>query len=281
MLKNQTIKIPISYRNITHYRKLGYNPILNENIEIKTIDLPSSSHVKVDVICALCNKPSFISYGKYIENINRHNFYSCKSCSRHKFYLTCMETYGVDNTSKLENVKDKRKKTFIERYGYETNLIHPVYKHRIKETLKELYGTENWYEIRNTKKQKFKISDELNSLKEKEITKSESNYDLSHINNDYILYRNEVRRITDKHTKILYEQWDGTDYYDNEYIKENSNLHFNDPNYPTIDHKLSVYYGFVNNIDPEIIGDISNLCITKRYINSTKNKLIETEFKLF
>lgn len=72
MLKYEKINISISYRNITHYRKLGYNPILNEDLEIKTTDLPSSSHVKVDVICTLCNKDNNISYHKYIENITRH-----------------------------------------------------------------------------------------------------------------------------------------------------------------------------------------------------------------
>lgn len=51
-------------------------------------------------------------------------------------------------------------------------------------------------------------------------------------------------------------------------------------NYPTIDHKISVYYGFINNISPEEIGDISNLCITKRWINSTKRDSIESEFNL-
>jgi len=32
-------------------------------------------------------------------------------------------------------------------------------------------------------------------------------------------------------------------------------------NYPTIDHKLSIFYGFINKIDPYIIADINNLCI--------------------
>lgn len=51
------------------------------------------------------------------------------------------------------------------------------------------------------------------------------------------------------------------------------------PNYPTIDHKKSVHYGFINNISPEEISNISNLCITKRSINSTKRDMIESEFK--
>ena len=38
--------------------------------------------------------------------------------------------------------------------------------------------------------------------------------------------------------------------------------------------------GDANNIDPEIIGSIDNLCITKRYLNCIKNKMIEKDFYL-
>ena len=48
--------------------------------------------------------------------------------------------------------------------------------------------------------------------------------------------------------------------------------------YPTMDHKISVFYGFINSIDPNFIGSIDNLCITKRSINSKKREMIEEEF---
>lgn len=60
------------------------------------------------------------------------------------------------------------------------------------------------------------------------------------------------------------------DFYDGGYIKENLNLDATDRLYPTIDHKISVYHGFMNNIPPEEICDINNLCITKRSINCSK-----------
>ena len=82
----------------------------------------------------------------------------------------------------------------------------------------------------------------------------------------------KVRIITRKNKKELQDKWDGRDYYDNEYIKDNFQLDPNDKNYPTIDHKISIYNGFKNSIDCEIIGGLDNLCITKRTINSTKNK---------
>ena len=91
-------------------------------------------------------------------------------------------------------------------------------------------------------------------------------------------YQIKVRNLTNKVKSILYENWNGFDYYDNEFIKNNINYKFYDRNYPTIDHKISIYYGFVNNISPEIIGNLENLCITKRGINSKKNNKNEEFF---
>jgi hypothetical protein len=96
---------------------------------------------------------------------------------------------------------------------------------------------------------------------------------------DYEKYQIKVRYLTNKVKGILYENWNGFDYYDNEFIKNNNiNYKFYDKNYPTIDHKISIYYGFMNNISPEIIGNLENLCITKRGINSKKNNKNEDFF---
>lgn len=70
----------------------------------------------------------------------------------------------------------------------------------------------------------------------------------------------------------MFENWDGKDYYDDEYIKEYLLLPYGNKKYPTIDHKISIYYGFINNISPDEIGKLENLYITKRTINSKKSK---------
>ena len=92
------------------------------------------------------------------------------------------------------------------------------------------------------------------------------------------------RRIVDNYTnitrKILFNSWDGNDYYDGEYIKDNLKLNSNDNKYPSVDHKISVLYGFNNNISPEEISNVENLCITTRINNSTKNSLNEISFKI-
>lgn len=281
MLKNSYTKVYISYRNKTHYLKLGYKPILDTELEIKTEHLPTSSHVKVDVICSICKIENNIQYDKYIINVKRHNFYGCKKCSRQKAALTSVDRYGVDNYSKTDEWKKRVEDTNIHKYGYKTNLLCPKFKENIKSILLEKYGTEKFWEIRelNGKNKKLKLID-IMDIDIIDILKSEDLYsdflDIEDIN--YVLYRNECRRITTFNNKELMNSWDGLDYYDNDNISENFKLDHNDPSYPTIDHKISVYYGFINKIDPNEIGSIYNLCITKRSINSKKRDMIESDF---
>ena len=74
------------------------------------------------------------------------------------------------------------------------------------------------------------------------------------------------------------KDWDGYDYYDSEYIKDNFNLDPFDENYPNFDHKISTRHGFDNNIPINEIAHISNICITKRKINMLKYAKTEEEF---
>jgi len=83
-----------------------------------------------------------------------------------------------------------------------------------------------------------------------------------------------VNYFTRKNKNQLFEGWNGFDYYDGEYIRDNLSLVGQHGDYPTIDHKVSVYYGFINNISPEEISSLENLCLTKRRINSKKNSKI-------
>ena len=92
----------------------------------------------------------------------------------------------------------------------------------------------------------------------------------NNMKDDFEIYRNVIRKLTYKNKKELFNNWDGYDYYVGEYIKEYLSLHNTNKKYPTIDHKMSLYYGFNNNIPPYINGNIENLCITKRTINSSK-----------
>lgn len=282
MLVDEKILVNISYRNITHYRKLGYSPILNKNLEIFTVELPSSSHEVVSVKCELCNTERDLMYCKYIENKKRMGFYGCKSCSRNKAALTSLDKYGVDNYRKTEECRIRIEKTNMSKFGYKTNLLNPEYQIEIKKILKEKYNKENFYEINRFSKnnsKKFEINEMIYSLI-RDLSLIEEKYNNVIFNEDYFKYRRECRRLTNKSVELLLINWNGIDYYDGEYIKENFNLDSNHPNYPTIDHKISIYQGFINKIDINFVSSIENICITKRSINSSKRDKSESEFNI-
>ena len=89
--------------------------------------------------------------------------------------------------------------------------------------------------------------------------------------NNFEKYGKKVRKLTKNE---LLEKWNGYDYYDGEYIKINFKLKHTNNQYPNIDHKISIKYGFDNNLTPEFISDINNLCLTKRINNLKKGAKI-------
>jgi hypothetical protein len=155
-----------------------------------------------------------------------------------------MKKYNCINVFQISDIKDKSKETCIEKYGTPYYNQSELFKYKYIENYFKKYGVE--------------------PIKR---------------NTEYQQYRNKVTRLTNKNKKSLYENWNGLDFYDDEYIKNNFDLQKYDRNYPTIDHKISVCFGFNNNITEEEISNINNLCITKKYINSSKNKNCEYERK--
>jgi len=99
-----------------------------------------------------------------------------------------------------------------------------------------------------------------------------------HLLTNWKKFKRHVDKYTRRIKKHIFKNWDGYDYYDNEYIKDYLKLHHFNKKYPTIDHKKSVYYCFNNNISVEDCASIDNICITKRRINSSKERKTEKEF---
>jgi len=210
---------------------------------------------------------------------------------RNKSKNTLIERYGVDSYSKTDEFKnriteqkevsmEKSKHTFLEKYGVEFYSQTDEYKNiynakkndiilKNKETCLDRYGFDNVSKVPKIKKAM------IDTKIERGIIVPE------HLLSEWELYKKNVRQITNKFKKELYENWNGIDYYDGENIKGYFSHTHTHRFYPTIDHKNSVYYGFLNNIDPSEIGSIKNLCITKRFINSTKSKMNEKEFLEF
>jgi len=270
MILSEEVIISITNRNRNYYKSFGFNANL-KSINVPVQFLPKNSAFRIEVKCDICGKKKTISYQKYIKNISIYGYYTCSQlCSKEKVKKTNNEKYGhdyplqspkkydelrqyfinkygVNNTSKLTDNKIKREKTMFERFGVKTNLILP-----------------------ETHKKAVKSSMSCEA-KEKRIITNMEKHGYSYNKSELHKYRLLVLNVTRKHIKKLFENWNGVDFYDNEHIIKNLNLNSNNRLYPSIDHKISIFHGFKNNISPIIIGDISNLCVTKRYINSKKH----------
>ena len=292
MLITKEVEVQLR-KNKKHYESFGYdtNVEIGELTLVKTEHLTKGSHTKVVVGCDFCGKESTKDYKEYLHEIRDVNLNACsnKECSNQKIKAVCLKKYGVENTFQAGFVKDKIKVTLTEKYGVEHPMFIKETKDKIKDTCVERYGVSSYTKtIEYQEKTKKTNLDKYGATHESKTEEGQLKRKLTRLSkgtqipdeklSDYELYKRKVRNITHLSKKDLIKRWDGFDFYDGEYINDNWNLESNDSRFPNIDHKISVFNGYVNNIDPNIIGDINNLCITKMWINSQKNNKTENEF---
>jgi len=281
MIITKNIEKKVTQYNLRIFKKFGFSIGDIAVVDIK--DWDRNSHEKVLVKCDICGIEKYNQYRQYMDSYEKYNLYSCSSkCSNfknkktclerygeedfnnnEKYKNTCLEKYGVDNVFKAIDIIDKI--DTIKRNKYGSNLELVVDKMKI--TMFNKYGVDNISKLDKIKEiKKYKMIGMGNWYKP--------------YKNDYIKYRYRVDYLTKKNITQLLENWDGKDYYDNEYILPYYKLNCNNILYPTIDHKISVKSGFLSNISVEEISATDNLCLTKRTINSKKNSKNESEFTL-
>lgn len=87
-------------------------------------------------------------------------------------------------------------------------------------------------------------------------------------------YWRRCNDLTRKMRKQLLETWDGYDYIDGEYIKNNLELPYTHSDYPTLDHVIPRSEGFKRGLSPYEITTPNNLKWTKRINNSKKGNKV-------
>jgi hypothetical protein len=102
------------------------------------------------------------------------------------------------------------------------------------------------------------------------ITKQERGQMIEWNNADWKQYWRRCNHLTRKIRPQMLESWDGFDYIDGEYIKDNLNLHFLDRNYPSLDHIKPRSQCFKEGLSPYEATSPENLAWTKRVNNSKK-----------
>lgn len=288
------------------------------NMEVKEYYDTYLKKLDETIACENCNQPTPFynmnkGYRKYCsQNCARTSKLKRKQLSdswedrdldevARKYKETCLEKYGVEHYDHTEEFKNRYKETCLEKYGVEHNFLIPECIEKRKSVL------ENNKEEINKKRKKYWTEENIAAVNEKRrqtnllkygssnVSSSDFFRKYKEINGEWIPnefksefknYKRIVFYETKKWRDSLLRDWDGKCYYTKQILIDNEKFKLLNPEMkassnrlqPTVDHKISVFYGFVNQIEPIVIADVSNLCICARYINSSKSYLNEDEF---
>ena len=143
MILTKQIEIGINYKNIEHFKELGYEVKCGKRIIVPIEHISPQSNIKVEVKCDYCGEIKTIKYQDYVINTDfGKRKYACKKCGMEKVKETNLERYGVDNISKTDLFKEKYKETMNERYGVDNCFQLEEIKEKSKQTMLDKYGVE-------------------------------------------------------------------------------------------------------------------------------------------
>lgn len=134
-LLEQKVEIVLNNRTIKHYEGLGYEiPRYKDskgrmsvkngtNIVVDVHDLTKGSNVLVKVQCDYCRKIYEMIYCDYQSKVVNGiiSKVACWDCSKLKLEESTLKQFGVKNNFQRNDVKSKRTKAMIEKYG----VVHP------------------------------------------------------------------------------------------------------------------------------------------------------------
>ena len=134
--------------------------ILIYGVETLIKDVSLNSHKKIHVRCDFCQNEKDITYQDYnkITKNSTESYYCCKckgtKSKKTKLHLygsenynnirknkeTCLSKYGVDNISKIDFIKDKKRSTCTKNYGVDIPAKSDIILKRMSETCLKKYG---------------------------------------------------------------------------------------------------------------------------------------------
>jgi hypothetical protein len=166
MIKEEYIEIIGHPRNKNYYSNLGYNIEIKKSCLIKTKDLSKGSMSKITTICENCRKESknvFKDYWNYTKGFTE--MYYCNSCKKIKSEKTNLEKWGFRNPMQNNQVKNKLKKSILDKYGVSWYSKTDEWLVKFKKTSLKKWGYDN--PSKNTKV--------INDIRDKNIKMLKSN----------------------------------------------------------------------------------------------------------
>ena len=144
MISTEKVIAKVNSNHLNHYKNLGYDTKISDFLYVLPQHLPRGSHVKVDMICDICENVRKIEFRGIKDKVNFK--YSCGSCSakkRVKEKGTAFSNPQLQKELSLRNNHEsleKRRKNKLNKYGDE-NYNNPE---RRKNTLKNNYRDQNY-----------------------------------------------------------------------------------------------------------------------------------------
>lgn len=144
MIHTKEVKVRVVPKNIETYKKLKYDVEINKDIIVSVDDLPLCSRKIVKVECDNCKNVKDIKYCNYMKVFNKKNKYYCSKCKGVSIKDGVNNKYGsgIDNVFQLKSIKNKTKKTCIEKYGVEHHLQNDDILKKQRDTNHKLYGVD-------------------------------------------------------------------------------------------------------------------------------------------
>lgn len=187
MLLTKKLIVGINYKNIEHFKNLGYEVKCGMKIEIPIEHISEQSNKKVEVKCDFCGEVKTIKYQSYIMNTDfgKRKYACCEKCAVEKNKETNLKRYGVEFPQQNKEIRDKTVNTFIEKYGEDNISKTDFFKQSYIETMNKKYGVDNGFqyeEFKNKAKQtmldKYGVEYNMqrNEMKEQYLNGDKNNF---------------------------------------------------------------------------------------------------------
>ncbi len=175
MILSEIVKIIGNGRNISHFRKLGYDLEIKQEIDVKVEHLKSGSDIKILVSCDICDSVKTVTFNMYYKITNElQSKYHCSNpeCTKIKIKESNEKIYGC-HPSKLQTTKEKVINTNKSKFGTEYYSQLESTKNSKKKKFLDKYGVDN--------------PSKLDFIKSKKIETSIKNWNSEHpMKNEYV-----------------------------------------------------------------------------------------------
>ena len=168
-LNNERVNVNISHNNKNYYRELGYHCEHGDVLGVLVEQLPKSTSTKIEIRCDYCGVIFDRMYANHMKQCAKDIIKkdACMACAgqkraesnllvygksslsgdldvREKVKKTCLERYGVEAPAQSEGVREKMQKTTLQRMGVPFASQNPDTIRKAKDTMLERYGADSY-----------------------------------------------------------------------------------------------------------------------------------------